>query len=112
MSFVDDTLSSVFGAEREISKQMANNLEIFLKFSMTLEKHFNNPDCMLHHIKKKFIEFVCLNYSDPMTTAQKMGQFVDSVNQFMVILKEAVVDYYYLTSFGEGEPFENPFIAN
>jgi hypothetical protein len=36
MSFVDDTLSSVFGSEREISKKTAKQLEVFLKFSMTL----------------------------------------------------------------------------
>ena len=69
---------------------------------MILEKHFNNPECMLHQIKKKFIEYVNINYSDPFFTAQRMGHFVDSINQFMVILKEGVIDYYYLTSFGEG----------
>lgn len=57
---------------------------------------------MFYHIKKKFIEFILLNYSNPELTAQKMGHFVDSINQFMVILKEGVVDYYYLSSFGEG----------
>lgn len=30
----------------------------------------------------------------------------------MIILKEAVFDYYNLNSFGEGEPTHNPFIFN
>ena len=81
---------------------MANNLEIFLKFSMMLEKHFNNPDCMFFHIRRKFIDFVCLYYTDTIITPQIMAHFVDSINQFMVILKEAIIDYYHLTSFGEG----------
>ena len=72
---------------------------------MILEKHFNNPECMLYHIKRKFMDHVIQNYSDAMFTAQRMAHFVDSINQFMVILKEGVIDYYYLMSFGEGEPF-------
>ena len=112
MSFVDDTLSSVFGAEREISKQMANNLEVFLKFSMILEKHLNDPDSMLYHLKKKFMDHICLSHADSAATAQRMPHFVDSINQFMAIFKESVIDYYYLPSFAEGEQFENPFIAN
>ena len=72
---------------------------------MILEKHFNNPDCMLFQIKKKFIDYVYIFHSDPLATAQKMANMVDSINQFMVILKEAVVDYYHLPTFGEGEPF-------
>ena len=55
---------------------------------------------MLFQIKKKFIDFVYIFHSDPLATAQKMATMVDSVNQFMVILKEAVIDYYHLPTFG------------
>ena len=57
---------------------------------------------MLSHIKKKFIDFICLNYSDPVYTSHRMAHLVDSINQFMVILKEAIIDYYYLSAFAEG----------
>ena len=54
---------------------------------------------MFYHLKKKFIDFICINYNDPIQTSQQMPHFVDSINQFMTILKEAVIDYYYLMSF-------------
>ena len=57
---------------------------------------------MFYHLKKKFIDFICINYNDPIQTSQQMPHFVDSINQFMTILKEAVIDYYYLMSFAEG----------
>ena len=67
---------------------------------------------MLSLIKRKFIEFITRTYADSVATASKMGDLVDSINQFMTILKEAVIDYYNLNSFADGEPFANPFIAN
>lgn len=36
ISLIDDTISSVMGADREISKQAARDIELFLKFSMIL----------------------------------------------------------------------------
>lgn len=110
MSFVDDTLSSVFGNEREVSKQAAKHLEAFLKFSMILEKHLADPQCVLGQIKRRFVEFIIRNYSD--YSAGRVSELVDSVNQFLKILKEAVIDYYNLNSFAEGEAAHNPFIAN
>lgn len=79
---------------------------------MIIEKHFNQPDCMFYHLKRKFIDFVCHSYYDPKVTAGKMGEFVDSINQFMMIIREAIFDYYNLNMFGEGEMFHNPFIVN
>lgn len=79
---------------------------------MIIEKHFNQPDCMFYHIKRKFIDFVCHSYYDSKVTAGKMGEFVDSINQFMMIIREAIFDYYNLNMFGEGEMFHNPFIVN
>jgi hypothetical protein len=36
ISLIDDTISSVIGSEREITRQAARDLELFLKFSMIL----------------------------------------------------------------------------
>lgn len=54
---------------------------------MIVEKHFSDPKCMLAQIKKKFIEYLVKNYSDVSSTAQKISEFIDSINQFMSILK-------------------------
>lgn len=112
MSFVDDTLSSVFGNEREISKQAARHLEAFLKFSMILEKHLGEPKCVLGQIKRRFVEYVVRSFSEYSGGVQRMSELIDSVNQFLKILKEAIIDYYNLNSFAEGELAHNPFIAN
>lgn len=79
---------------------------------MIVEKHFNHPESVFYLIKRRFIEFVVQNYHDPQATAARMPEFIDSINQFMIILKEAIFDYYNLNSFGEAEPTHNPFIFN
>jgi hypothetical protein len=112
MSCVDDTLSSVFGSEREVSRQAARDLEMFLKFSMILERQLGEPKCVLAQIKKKFVDYIVRNFSDYSNAAAKMSELIDSVNQLIKILKEAVIDYYNLNSFAEGELAHNPFIAN
>ena len=112
MSFVDDTISSVLGNEREISKQTAKDLEVFLKFSMILERHMADISCMLGRIKRLFIVYVEKTYRDPIATSQNIGNFVDNIKQFLMILKEAVIDYYNLNTYAEGEEHVNLFIAN
>jgi hypothetical protein len=57
---------------------------------------------MLSMIKKGFVQFITNTYADPLTASQKIEELVDSINQFMTILKEAVIDYYNLNSFAEG----------
>lgn len=43
MSFVDDTLSSVFGGpDKEISKQNVKAVENFLNFTLIIEKHMTD----------------------------------------------------------------------
>lgn len=54
---------------------------------MILEKHFNDSQCMLSVIKKKFIEYIVRTYADSVITAQNIEELVDSINQFMTILK-------------------------
>lgn len=69
---------------------------------MILEKHLNDPKCVLAQIKKKFIDYIVRNFSDYSNALQKMSELIDSVNQLIKILKEAIIDYYNLNSFAEG----------
>lgn len=69
---------------------------------MILEKHLSDPKCVLAQIKKKFVEFIVRNFSDYSNAVQKMSELIDSINQFIKILKEAIIDYYNLNSFAEG----------
>lgn len=79
---------------------------------MILEKHLSDPRCMLAQIKKRFIDYVVRNFSDCTSGVSRMSELIDSVNQMVKILKEAIIDYYNINSFAEGELSHNPFIAN
>jgi hypothetical protein len=79
---------------------------------MILEKHLSDPRCMLAQIKKRFIDYVIRNFSDCTSGVSRMSELIDSVNQMVKILKEAIIDYYNINSFAEGELSHNPFIAN
>lgn len=79
---------------------------------MILEKHLSDPRCMLAQIKKRFIDYVVRNFSESNNAAGRMSELIDSVNQLVKILKEAIIDYYNINSFAEGEVAHNPFIAN
>lgn len=111
ISLIDDTISSVMGNEKEISKQAARDLEIFLKFSMILERHLGDVDCMLGRIKRLFLVYMEKTYRDTIAASLKIGDYIDNVKQFLVVLREAVVDYYNLPSFSDTEQ-ANLFIAN
>ena len=68
---------------------------------MILERHLGDTDCMLGRIKRLFILFVEKTYRDPAAASLKIGDFIDDVKQFLVVLREAVIDYYCLSAFGE-----------
>ena len=78
---------------------------------MMLEKHFNDPNCILFKIKKRFIEFITRNYGESVDIS-KIDELIDSINQFMIIMKEVLIDYYNLTSYAEDGPHSNNFITN
>jgi hypothetical protein len=67
---------------------------------------------MLAQIKRRFIDYVVRTFSDCTGGAGRMSELIDSVNQIVKILKEAIIDYYHINSFAEGEATHNPFIAN
>lgn len=58
ISLIDDTITSVMGSEREITRQSARDLEIFLKLSMMLERHLSDVGCVLGRIKRLFIVYI------------------------------------------------------
>jgi hypothetical protein len=111
ISLIDDTISSVMGTEREITRQSARDLEIFLKLSMMLERHLGDVGCILGRIKRLFIVYIEKTFRDTAAASLRMGDFTDNVKQFLVILREAVVDYYSLGEWAEAE-HPNLFIAN
>lgn len=49
-------------------------------------------------------------YGDALRASQNLMDFVDDIKQFLLILKQGVVDYYGLASFGENSI--NLLIAN
>lgn len=87
MSFVDDTLSSVFGCEKEISRENAKDLEHFLKFTMILERHLNDPLSILCQMRRVFASYLEKHYSDPVQTSLRMADLTDSVRQFLVLFR-------------------------
>ena len=56
-----------------------------------LEKHFNDPNCILFKIKKRFIEFITRNYGESVDIS-KIDELIDSINQFMIIMKEVLIE--------------------
>lgn len=65
ISLLDDTISSVMGADREVTQQSAHDLEVFLKFSMLLERHLGDVGCMLGRVKRLFVLYMEKTYRDP-----------------------------------------------
>jgi hypothetical protein len=68
---------------------------------MILERHLGDIDCMLGRIKRLFVVYMEKAFRDPVATSLKIGDFIDNVKQFLVVLREAVIDYYNLGSFAE-----------
>lgn len=66
---------------------------------------------MLGRIKRLFIVYIEKTYRDTVAASLRMGDFTDNVKQFLVVLREAVIDYYDLASFAEGDQ-ANSFITN
>jgi hypothetical protein len=66
---------------------------------MILEKHFNDPNCIFSKIKHKFSNIIVKYYSEAGGPNVKIAELVDGINQFMTILKEAVIDFYNLNTF-------------
>jgi len=56
--------------------------------------------------------FVIKNFGDVKESSEQIGDYVDSIKQFLMILREAVIDYYVLRSFAEEQEGSNLFIAN
>lgn len=102
MSFVDDTISSLFRSEaKEISKQNAVGLEVFVHFTMLMENHFSNERSIISHIKRCFVSSIQKEFSNIKVTGKVMEDLINSIKQFLVILKEVVIDYYYIDSWAE-----------
>jgi hypothetical protein len=100
MSFVDDTLSSVFGGpDKEISKQNAKAVENFLTFSMIIEKHFADDKCILYRIQKVFISYMSRFYSDPKIASRDIEAMTNQIKQYFILIRETVFDFYNLASF-------------
>lgn len=78
---------------------------------MILERHLGDVGCMLGRIKRLFIVYIEKTYRDTLAASLRMGDFTDNVKQFLVILREAVIDYYGLAAFAETKQ-PNFFIAN
>jgi len=53
---------------------------------MIVEKHLNDPNCILFRIKRRFIDHIIKNYGDN-ADISKINQLIDSINQYMLILK-------------------------
>ncbi len=73
-----------------------------MKFSNILEIHLNDATCVLGRIKAEFIKVMARKYSDAEVASAALGDFVDDVKQFLLLMKQGVVDYYGLASFAEG----------
>ena len=65
LSFVDDTISSLFhGETKDVSKQTAVSLELLVNFTMILENHLNNQQNILCLVKNCFISSIIKTYSE------------------------------------------------
>jgi hypothetical protein len=108
IEFIDEGQSQT---QSQITKSTAHELEVFMKFSNILEIHLkNNSDCALGRVKGEFIKIMTRKYGNAETASGALNDLVDDVKQFLLILKQAVVDYYALPSFTKGAI--NMLIAN
>lgn len=97
-----------------ISKSITVELNSFMKFSNIIERHLNDPNCVIGTIKHSFIKFMVLRYRDHSKIMLEVDDFVKNIKVFLSLLKETVNDYYNLNSFGEraGKSPINTFISN
>lgn len=79
---------------------------------MVLEKHLGDINCMLGRIKRLFIVYIEKTFRDVIATSQRIEYFIDDIKQFLIILRESVIDYYNLSAFSEDSECPNPFISN
>jgi len=89
------------GVEKEISKKNAKELEVFLKFTMVLENHLNDVSCTLGRIQRLFILYIEKTYRNVSKADKNIGHFVDNVKQYLLLIRESVIDYYSLEIFRE-----------
>jgi hypothetical protein len=83
----------------EITKSTTHELEVFMKFSNIIEIHLNDMSCVLGRVKAEFIRLMTRRYGDAERASEALGDLVDDVKQFLLILKQTVVDFYSLGSF-------------
>jgi len=98
--------------EKDVSKETAFELELFLKFSNILERHLADTSCVLGRIKKVFVDFFEQNYRDSAAASKKLDYIIESVQQFLELLRDAVMDYYNLATFAPPNDGANMFISN
>ena len=100
MTFFDDTMSSVIGGpDKEISKQNAKAVEIFLNFTMIVERHFADDKNILCRIHRSFVKHMKKYYSDPKISSRNIEFITTNIKQYEILIRETVYDYYNLLSF-------------
>ena len=62
--------------EKDISKETAFELEIFLKFSTILERHLADTSCILGCIKKQFVDFFEQHYRDSASASKQLDYII------------------------------------
>lgn len=79
IGLVDDTMTSLFkGEEQEVSKLNAYSLEVFIKFTVMLERHLTDPENKVCQIVQAFYSSMYRTY----------GQIITRHNTSLSVIKE------------------------
>ena len=114
MTFVDDTMSSMFrGQEKEISKQSAQSLQVFIMFTVILEKHLTDPENKINHVISAFYHHLYRNFKKQFINSVDMEYLTNNIKVFLVLLREMVEDFYNTRSFAEcADESQNNFLIS
>jgi hypothetical protein len=129
-NMVNDTVATIFkGEEREVRKLNANALELFIKFTVMLERHLSDPDHQICAIIHSFKETTFRSFkSKPKEPENKklprklsgmseilvfeLEKLINDVKQFITLLSRTVYNYYNISVLNERRDGSSYLIDN
>ena len=83
---------------KEVPKRTAAELDMFMRFSGVVERHLGDMSCILGCIMEAFVHWFSRKYSEGQNL--QPVTLVRQAKNFVILLKETVIDYYQLHTFG------------
>lgn len=86
-------------ASSNVTQTTQSELDLFIKFSDILSIHLRDIQCILGRLQRLFIVYIEKTYRVFTVSEARIISLVEDVNQFLLLMREAVTDYYRLGIF-------------